>query len=175
MTPKQFNALPEFKRAVLVAKDVLLQLRTNACTMAEGSYMEVRSQDRFDLEASATPSLIKKLHCEVCAKGALFLSHVRLANQATVDGVINASAEEMRDRLAPIFGDENWDSIEDTFEGFFGGHNFHNAFTDPKERAAAIMLNIIKHKGAFVMSYIPSMRSVKAALRAPRRRKTATK
>lgn len=175
MTPAQFNALPQPKRAVLLAKDVILQVRLKHCIPTFGTYLEPDRGVEYDKhdKLPATKARLKALNCEVCALGAAFLSHVRLANKATMFGVRMAGPGEMRERMNKTIGIEQSLLIETAFEGYISklgkgnwqAGRFGREHDDPDRRLVAIMLNVIQNKGEFIPSIRISGRQVTTALK----------
>lgn len=144
--------------AVLVAKDVLKQLRYLKPT--SGTYISPRHGNALyphyaiaDGEPETTPFKtdndqvqphISKLtkDCEVCALGAAALSYCRLYNQLTV---AQLRGGKWRPKLRAIFGEEGMMVIEHAFEG----EVMQRRYPNPRDRLRYIMLNIVKNNGKY--------------------------
>lgn len=82
ISPEEFNALSREQKKVLVAQDILDQLEVKKYTASRGSYVNMYNVNADKVESSAREQLIDgSIHCEVCARGALFLSSVRYKNK----------------------------------------------------------------------------------------------
>lgn len=106
--------------------------------------------------------------CEVCAKGALFLSTVALHNEFNfghIDGYYGVSTGEgtMVERMETFFTEEQLDLIEDAFETPYGfipdpesypptrykAALFGASYEKDIDRLRAILRNMIANKGTF--------------------------
>jgi hypothetical protein len=135
-----------------------------------GTYIGSELSEELDMacdndEDSAKPFLLKSTTpCRVCAKGALFLSTVRRYNKASVKDVMcdnMETAEKMFGKhqfnlIEAAF--EQWDfTIPDTHEEEHGRpvpyevQAFGNKYEDDTDRLVAILKNIIKNKGNFIV------------------------
>jgi|SRR6185369_5172464 len=116
-----------------------------------------------------------QLKCTVCAKGAIFLSSLMKRNNFTLNMLSSygeVRGQECCDRVSDIFTRTQLDLIEDAFEGTYetsdgvdywntyddGYSNkdkaikkFYEKYTTDEGRLVAIMNNIIKNKGEFVL------------------------
>jgi hypothetical protein len=172
-TKKDFDALPMEERAVLVAKDVLLQLKLKALQPCSGTYLRPRSGISWE-QVCPTRSYkwdaqkqIDKIteKCEACAIGSVFLSSIRLFDKLKVEGVRTSYRATMINYVEElqIFTSDNLDLIEKAFEegaGLNGGvgvqdekeNRFNTQYWNSlsSKRLARIMRNVIKNKGTFV-------------------------
>lgn len=81
ITPEQFRKLPVLEQRKLIAKDALAQLRAEKY-VANHAYYITTTEVTFKAGDEVRDVLIKQNPtCYVCAKGALFLSQIRLANK----------------------------------------------------------------------------------------------
>ena len=156
------------EQRVVIAKDALNQLKLEKYIAQTGRYTspnlsrELEEKANGDERQQAKPFLLKTtVSCEVCAKGALFLSAIRKYNNATVNAVM---CDNMR-VAENIFGKKQFDMIEACFEQWditvTGGdgtvgdpvpdnvQNFGLAYVKNNHRLQAILKNIIKNKGTF--------------------------
>lgn len=164
--------------AVAVAKDVIAQIQSREQGGAgyvahDGIYVHTDyhfESDTGDLQ-QYIPDMIKG-KCDVCAKGALFLSKTLLFNNVDVrrymsrwnTGFFVDRHHYMEEDLTDVFDRANLGLIETAFERYYGhahdrGNNpaltdrameFGYAHSDPKDRMIAIMTNIIDNNGHFI-------------------------
>jgi hypothetical protein len=166
------------ERAVMLAKDVLKQLKVIG-RISRGSYSStLDSADRVELASILANDSMKEdihklaKHCDVCALGACFISHIGLFNNVASSAVIRKSYDNsvpciyfdynvMMKSLRKTFSSDNLYLIESAFEkravyGAGGGTDvqaavvFGERYGDPSERLKAIMRNIIANNGRFV-------------------------
>ena len=155
--------------AVDIAKDIIKWIGEKKLRIKDGlTYLsgslpncEIRSEDQVQPHLP----LLRK-NCDVCAKGAIFLSYIELKNKITFDSLdfvgvgfsksVDASEETICDLLGGAFSKENLDLIESAFEkhrGFYGeekrAYDFGRKYRSPRKRMIAICENIIKNKGEF--------------------------
>lgn len=154
---KYQNSTPA-QRRVLVARDALEQVRSATYKVKRGIWCEVshRNGKEVDWSAPLQPFLHAPMtQCTCCGVGSLFLSYVRLNNNATsCDG---GSFQSILNKTE--WPRQNLRLIELAFE--MGGGCIRSN-TDAEKRAAAfgtdlqaeaslekILLNIIKNNGTF--------------------------
>jgi hypothetical protein len=123
MSHAEFNRLPKRKKAVLVAKDVIAQIALERFQIRSNTYFDrIHISGLEPSEAPATPAVVDQLakSCTVCAKGAAFLSCVRLGNKLSVSDLLSAASgfgSNERERMTKIFDSVDYDLIEAAFEG----------------------------------------------------------
>ncbi len=174
---KKEKALTKIEqKRVDIAKDALSQVKAEKYTvLSSNGYVEsgklediinkaLDSCELFtgkkaeDVELKTyIDTAIKIAPCEVCAKGALFLSSIRKFNNFSLaearDSGLNESASY---KIQEIFGEENADRIEEYFEKNDPtyGENYENQWSDKypddKDRLIAILKNVIANKGTFI-------------------------
>lgn len=164
------------KQRIAIAKDAIKQLSVwnvgggGYCSFGEKVLPEGKNLKKVlpDLEAG----------CNVCAKGALFLSFVHKYNKITTDEVRNSWGESRIDnylileKLTPLFSQEQLDLIERAFEGYdeiedeekYGFvkvdvgwgeceygivYSYYEVYTDHAQRLEVILKNIIRNNGTF--------------------------
>lgn len=164
--------LTQKQMAVAVARDVLKHLsvtRVESCTYLSGPVVDLLADaagEQLQNHANAVMA-----HCDVCALGSMFLSHVRLFGRLTVgeflkgrteDGCVSFERHDINKRLIEIFGQHQLDMIECAFEdcdisGELSQEDedlacdaTDNFGEDYRERLKFIMQNIIDHDGTFV-------------------------
>lgn len=167
-----FNRLSKAAKRVALAKDVLEQIKAKRYSPTSGVYVEVNATEAAeefglsnldDLEANKA-LLTGMASCTVCAKGALFMSHVMKTNDCTIDQANNSDdSDSIGDRLDDIFDRDQLDLIESAFERdsnhCSGTDNsddlvdkavdFGYKYSNSDKRLIGIMNNIIKNKGIF--------------------------
>lgn len=173
ISPKQFAALPRAKKAVLLAKDVIGQIAAQGYEVRPGGYVRIFGIDVPDA-CELTPKRIADANCTVCAKGALYLSRHRLANNAKGGDIYYDPDTQGFAQLVEIFGSKQFDLIELAFKGWpkpgksqGSARIFGLAHNNPGRRAVAIMLNVIQNRGQFIPSKRITDKQVTAALKRP--------
>ena len=170
-------------KRVAIAKDALLQLKAgiydpkfgngyvptlddvdfegiaNGCEILVGE-----SAEKVELKSYLDKLVNKKKPCEVCAKGALFLSSVRKFNNFSIQDAAdhNGDISYWASNIAEdIFGVNNAKLIEAYFEGASSYlpvwleqemvkiDKFGAKYPNSVERLEVILKNIIKNKGTF--------------------------
>jgi hypothetical protein len=181
MTPSEFRRLKKSEKAMLVAHDVIQQIKVRNFNVGKGDYVGLFGDLDVDDAAPAKENICQiGRACTVCAKGALFLSTIGRVNNARVDEVVYSGDYEICNRLVAerIFTQVQLDKIEEAFEMWNGpdscydeagstAHHFGKAFQDDDHRLVAIMLNILDHDGKFVPEDKVTQGRVNAALRGP--------
>ena len=168
------------KKAVLVAKDALAQLKSGKI-IPENVYCHIGVRLEYPIRGSYVN--IKDLFddnqvefCEACAKGALFISYISKYNNfhADVDISNNISVydESICETLRNIFSETDLDMIELCYEGVPTNvsqseiydtreediSNYYFKYENELQRMKAIFQNIIDNNGTFVL---PSSRENK--------------
>lgn len=167
---------------VAIARDVLSQLRSQKLVAESGNYCymfpkgspnelgdipEVISQQDVDNKIDLQDIFKKKVQkCEVCAKGALFVSMVRKYDNVPIP--VNGVGDSYLDgtyvtsKLRRYFSGSQLELIEYAFElgtaGIptasetvkYNASSFCEQYDSDKERMIAIMKNIIKNEGTFI-------------------------
>jgi hypothetical protein len=88
LSPKEFHALPKEEKAVLVAKDVIAQIRAKRYIAEASRYV---AGVKFKSEISGSEQINKNFdkieECHVCALGAMLMSSTHLGNKLTFGDV----------------------------------------------------------------------------------------
>ncbi len=153
---KQTKKLTPCQTRLAVAKEVLELIELDL-TVAKSSYLRpVRGQSvrRFDGDAAELQASIITLvpECQVCAKGAMVLAHIKLFDGVDYLPMYNA-ADSYCDA---VLGDTFSSVVEEAFEGWGDkGGTWLLAVPDPKERLRYIMQNIVKNEGVFKINEVP--------------------
>lgn len=123
MTTQEFNALPNNEKAVLVAKDVLAQVKENKYIAKTGSYISRIFED--DYEGSIKDNFDQIQQCSVCALGSMLLSSTHLGNLLTTKDLPNypdaydlRRSEKITELFNSIFTYKQLLLIETAFEGY---------------------------------------------------------
>ncbi|SRR5258706_8593439 len=165
-TVEQFEALPPAEKRIAVARDVLAQLDAERYVAASGIYVETDASIPVgDLREGL---LSRDPKCHVCAKGAVFLSHVRLGDRFTSDGTrlgvnvvdsLGSSGYEQEVALRfEIWGRGLAANLEAWFEDFDeDGEECSEVWgaLDVDARLRALMENIIRNGGELVAEQLP--------------------
>ena len=124
MTTQEFNALPNNEKAVLVAKDVLEQVKAEKYIPNTGTYIHVFG-DGFNFEGSIKDNFDQIQQCKVCALGSMLMSSTHLGNTLTTSDIDNyPEADDLRDSekitelFSSIFTNKQLLLIETAFEGY---------------------------------------------------------
>jgi hypothetical protein len=186
---KDFEKLPINEKRIAIAKDAISQLKKEKFLAVESCYISFEGDDAMEAayEKAITKAedetefrdVLKKVpQCEVCARGALFVSSVRLFNNFNVGAMKKCEAEEGNnspgyDSIKKIekrfFSVNQIGLIELAFEGdeyvskeASDANNYDNEsshafrffgfYQDATDRMIAIMQNIIDNGGKFVPS-----------------------
>jgi hypothetical protein len=175
-------------KRVAIAKDALNQIKLEKYKVLSGNgyvvndkldkeviklheslVAEGKDVAKVELRTHLDKLLGKVKKCEVCAKGALFLSAIRKFNNFSLKDSVNFSFgtefceidDAASDETRKIFGKANADLIERYFEksdpykdlkdkdGDHVGFKWSHGYEDDQERLIAILKNIIANKGTF--------------------------
>ncbi len=124
MTSQEFNALSNNEKAVLVAKDVLEQVKAEKYIPNTGTYIHVFG-DGFNFEGSIKENFDQIQQCKVCALGSMLMSSTHLGNILTTSDIDNyPDADDLRDSekitelFSSIFTNKQLLLIETAFEGY---------------------------------------------------------
>jgi len=171
----KFKSLSKTEKRVLIARDVIAQVKAEKYFPRRGSYIKYLTLggDEYDVTTNSMASLQKhfdEITCNCCALGACLLSATKYKNRLEFQDVYNlASSQSPWDLLKGIFSSKQLNMIEYAFEaersGTRVGENrfknyleeeiqvacidFGRSYDDPEDRMIAIMKNIIKNKGEF--------------------------
>lgn len=145
------------EKAVTLAKDVLAQLKSKKLIATRGVYLDDEIWTMMsEREGEQLQPLLEPLEeCQVCALGSLFVAKVARYNKFECQG--DASSYDLRAALKGYFGEQQLFDIETAFECSATGNcdmravTFGRRYDDDEERLAAIMRNIVRNKGAFVI------------------------
>lgn len=140
-TAEEFLALPQRTKAVILAQDVIGNIALNRFKIKRQVYVRPEHfvPDSARVLSLGTPEGVCALNdakCNVCAKGALFMSSVLKTNDITVGDATTAWSHDIRQRLVDdegIFDLKTYDLIEAAFEGNVfneAGENWNYHFGD---------------------------------------------
>lgn len=169
-----FARLSDARKRVVVAQDVLDQLRARRFVAATGTYLGLPDEvgEKFTHFDGPTPQVgvhevLSGVKCQVCGIGSLFVAAVDRANECTVKDMDHSydNPDFMRGYLGEFFSEEQLVLIETAFEmdvvnalntGLHRDHleieaaiAFGEKSQDAKQRLKRIMQNIIMNKGTF--------------------------
>ena len=107
------------EKAVMIAEDVLLNLKTNIIGTAVGyGYCDIDGLDEGDnLKDYILEGNISNDNCTVCALGGMMISHVKIKNELTVSEANSYAQNDIHGLLTAYFGEEELTLIETAFEG----------------------------------------------------------
>lgn len=184
----EFKKMSKAEKRVAVAEDVIAQIKAEVYTPESGTYVRFEHTSKAvekgyyslgDLYAKPADLMMDEgmLNCNVCAKGAMFLSHIRKdSDECTVSQAADGGDEQIiENRLTDLFSEEQLDLIEAAFEteahhytddhgtdddfnedgdpkrGTIGAkaERFGDKYSTDQRRLMAIMRNIIRNKGTF--------------------------
>ena len=170
---------------VAIAKDVIAQIRAKKYKAKNRTYVDfkpktgIKKKEFFtekDVETGKDLQDVIKTRmesCQVCAKGALFVSAIRkFDNFAVEDGMLYnslyesggascyANNDDFLDHLRDYFDYDQLELMEYAFEGDCGQVDdydqeeralaFYHSFKKAEDRLVAIMKNVIKNNGEFI-------------------------
>jgi hypothetical protein len=131
------------QRRVMIAKDALKQLNDGSFYAKHGVYV-MTSECHIERDEPLQPHLIEHTpECQCCAKGALFLSSVRLNNKFNGSPDWIGNDEVLKVVEWPL---RNLNLIERRFERQYSDDEPRK----PNDRLKGILRNIIRNKGTFV-------------------------
>lgn len=162
---------------VAVAKDLLKCIKNGNITPITSYYCSLDETIVKRLEPSTQlQSLVPEIHCESCAIGSMFLAWVHLNNNITVEEFTGREGDygpfslnddyTMREYLSKTFSGKQLSMIETAYMGGEFGqwgpvtltitereacHRFYKKYADKAKRLEAIMRNVIKNDGQFVL------------------------
>jgi hypothetical protein len=171
--------LTKAEQRVQISKDALKWIKKENVKVKESSGYFYISKGEEQLKIGTDLNkYLKKIKCDVCAKGALFLSHVdRFDNckiQPSYPGSEDANTDfddedDIKQRLSKQFSELQLDMIECAFEKkvltdstqkLGQSYNpskiaqecikFGKQYKKPYDRLEAILKNIVKNKGTFI-------------------------
>ncbi len=174
---KLFKGKTRAEKRVLIAKDVLAQIKANTLIPSSGSWVRLKSYYLDGNTSLREVTLNKEAECKCCALGGLFLSCTLFNNKVTVADVEYGKYEHLDETirgeqkfsngLNTIFSNAQLKLIENAFEQGGGAFNpykrgdkpnaterkaieFGERYSSDSKRMIAIMKNIIKNNGTFV-------------------------
>lgn len=176
-TNEKFKNATKAQKRVMIAKDVLEQIKTNRYLAKSGKWVETNFSKKSKVsEICDSPEIsIQDIFkdktiesCNVCALGGLFMSCINLNNNTTLEdfnqetsnlGDIIDVDDKISNKLNRIFTRNQLILIEQYFEeggGYFYRDDdcdlldsFVDTYPDEQDRLKAIMENIIENKGTF--------------------------
>lgn len=124
-TAEEFKKLPQWKKAVTLAYDVIANIKARNFVVAKGTYISAHNfvdelNQGKSIGTQEGKNCLLNAGCHVCAKGAMFVSSALKTNCLNVGEVINADEYHMSQRLVDaegIFDQKTFDTIECAFEG----------------------------------------------------------
>lgn len=174
---EKFKSATKAERAVMVAKDALSMLGRGKISASTGdwvtlpmSVLEVIEQleDTRDIQICDLTDSEDFNDCKACALGALMLSEIRHTNKLTINDTniyLGVEYEDYGYRLDKIFSPTQQKLMEFAFEGGRGYFKFNDIptnqipklnrfylkYPDKTDRLRAILKNVIKNNGKFVV------------------------
>lgn len=126
MTTKEFNKLPKNEKAVLVAKDIIQQIKKGKYLAVTGCYINAYFTDTRIKRKDQIQKHLKKIdHCQVCQVGATLMSYIKLGNKLTFEdlrihnnyvGITELDNEEVKKAILSIFTKRTIAMMEICFE-----------------------------------------------------------
>lgn len=168
MKTKKINldTLSKVNARIAIAKDVLAQLKAKTFRAESGTYCHFIAKNnklifrQGDVEQKRDmQDILKKRmhHCNVCAKGALFVSMVRKYDAVPVTHTLSLqgrylSGNFVTSYLNQYFSKSQLQLIERTFENIFNGRDYDPPYGPVRDKRVmvSIMQNLVDNKGTFV-------------------------
>lgn len=119
MTNEQFNKMNKTKKKILVAQDILLQIKLKTYSPQTKKYIDFHNilDDITVFKKSDVQLHFKKIkECDVCALGSCILSIANLGDNLTFEDILNKS-DNTDEKLLSVFDKHELFLIEKTFEG----------------------------------------------------------
>lgn len=172
-----FKRAPAAKKRVMIAKDVLLQLKLKKLIARSGVYVAPGGLNDWGewLNVEGAPTDFREFmvapvtpaaQCTACALGSVFACAVKFKNTVSTSaaGTVYSDDSSIKRYLSGVFTTEQLELIECAFERHDdhagGGRDASDAVQNAvafgrkhpvdKKRMIAIMKNIIKNEGEFV-------------------------
>ena len=167
------------RKAVAIAKDVVAQLRLKRLKASPGDYCRVEYDHMYEyFEDSVnrkdsfqkTFKKNKKVSCRVCAMGAVFIGYINRFNKVTNDEVNDPDPGDIIELVDDVFSEFQLRLMEMAFEGEWQdtklvedfsekeqenmerkAEQYYRKYPDPDQRLRAIMLNVVRNNGEFVL------------------------
>jgi hypothetical protein len=167
-----FDRLPKAKQRVMIAKDVIKQLKAKKLIATQGTYIRVKDDidDLFrdfhgkqNYNDNSFQETLKSIpQCKVCAKGAIFACTVMRRNQVKNNQVPGGTDDWGGGNIAPLLGNifspmqlrlietefEGHDIEATTFEGEIKPI-MNLRLNSNEDTMIIIMKNIIRNNGRF--------------------------
>lgn len=166
-TKREFEKIipGSMEQRVQIAKDVIAQVEAGRFVPSAGVYVRIEGNgDGYpqteDKDAAELLSKVKQ--CRVCAVGSLLLAMIDRHDALKLEGAhksLHLAASAIGDRryLYQLFDDAR--EIEAAFET---DNRWDDRYPNDRARMIAIMRNIIRNGGVFVVTDIPKRRKVAA-------------
>jgi hypothetical protein len=173
---KEFWALPKAEKAVVIAKDILKQIKSKKYKVTTGDYVNIETTYSLEEEADIQEVFDEINYCEVCAIGAACVSIAHIGDGLTYHDFTYSPqhSPNLTKVLRKVFDDVTLYAMENAFEGIGGSdvrfaedlgfdtnsvssdikrkiQKFHEKYDNDGNRLVAIMKNIIKNKGKFIL------------------------
>lgn len=145
---KPFDKLSKTQQRIILAKDVILQVKAKVANAVEGQYFDVDDYGDHDFayeKNNEFREIVSDVKCEVCAKGALFLSHIVRTNKFSIlQSLQQQGHDSIINRLAEIFTKNQLDLIETAFEKeVIEDKNRTLSYPDSRDKFADVILTDI--------------------------------
>lgn len=174
ITEEEFKVLPVEQKRVLIAKDVLSQLKAKKIVAKRGEVLVPSILRETNRSITSMRSVQKDIqaskYCTVCAKGAVVCSLINKFNHASGRSISTMYRGDYRAHevlnTKKIFGPDLWAELECQFEGdiyyrtpavhkllktnvsYWNGWTQEPASPNPEKKSlASLMNNLIKNKG----------------------------
>lgn len=170
VTKKIFNKKSVACKRILIAEDVLQQLKLKNYIAESGVYISVPNAGVYsDQYESPLVEVLKTEQCHVCAVGACVASIAKIEGTITEENMDNNNGNLVT-ALKGVFTPKQLQQMESAFEGgncgfaqsYMGAkalsddnskfcEDFADKYPDDTIRLTKIMKNIIKNEGKFVL------------------------
>ena len=160
-----FEELTPKQKRIQIALDVLKHLRSGYLQASKGVFAHVGDScqfgDRWDPDRNTQEFLQDQQQCQVCGIGALLVTRTLEYNEVQINH--NPKRNEVHQGLQGIFSESQLALIENAFEKDVevnayapqdictAAAKMYRGSTNSKTRLAAIMRNIIRNGGTFVV------------------------
>ena len=167
-----FNRLTTLQKRVAIAKDAIAQIQSGKYKPTTGKYIELNNS--LKILGSGSKSLqdafLNATKCQVCARGALFVSQICKGNKCSLSDIGLHESDRyinlynFKDHESKIWDEETIYLIESCFEkremceessvaysDIEAAIHYGKSFKSAKDRLVGICQNIIDNKGKFII------------------------
>lgn len=141
---KKFYELTEEGQRLEIAWDILNLVKLGVIKASFGEYWDKETEEKYHKTNMSAKELCISLNkiksCEVCGRGALMLSRIRIGNKLSSSEFSIDGINRNKESCVEAFSVEKLYDIEDEYENSYFGHPYES---NSNEKLANIMCNIL--------------------------------